>query len=53
MRLTKYQLIKIKVSQAGETVKFAADTDKLYESVSGMYVSLPKDASHCRSGNLP
>lgn len=46
MKLTKYQLIKIKVSAAGETVKFAADTDKLYERIDGLLVSLPKDDSH-------
>jgi hypothetical protein len=46
MKLTKYQLIKIKVGVAGETVKFTADTDKMYERIDGMFVSLPKDDSH-------
>jgi len=46
MKLTKYQLIKIKVNSAGESVKFTADTDKLYERIDGMFVSLPFDDSH-------
>jgi hypothetical protein len=46
MKLTKYQLIKIKVGAAGEAVKFAADTDKLYERVEGLSVSLPRDVLH-------
>jgi len=46
MKLTKYQLIKIKVGIAGETVKFSADTDKLYERIDAMFVSLPNDDSH-------
>lgn len=46
MKLSKYQLIKVKVNNAGESVKFSAETDKLYEKVQGIYVSLPKDESH-------
>lgn len=46
MKLTKYQIIKIKVDSAGQTVKFSAETDKLYQRVQGVYVSMPKDTSH-------
>lgn len=46
MKLTKYQLIRVKVNTPGETVKFSAETDKLYKQVQGIYVSLPKDDSH-------
>jgi len=43
MKNTKYQLIKAKVNVVGETVKLVADTDKQYERIAGLYVSLPKD----------
>lgn len=46
MKLTKYQIIKVKVDAPGQTVKFSAETDKLYQKVQGMYVSMPKDESH-------
>lgn len=46
MKLTKYQLIRAKVNNPGETVKFSAETDKLYQRVQGIYVSLPNDNSH-------
>ncbi|MBI4946681.1 MAG: hypothetical protein HY840_09800 [Bacteroidetes bacterium] len=46
MKLTKYQIIKVKVDSAGQSVKFSAETDKLYQKVQGIYVSLPKDTSH-------
>ncbi len=46
MKLTKYQIIKVKVDSAGQTVKFSAETDKLYQKVQGIYVSMPKDTSH-------
>ena len=46
MKLTKYQIIKVKVDAPGQTVKFSAETDKLYQKVQGMYVSIPKDESH-------
>jgi hypothetical protein len=46
MKLTKYQIIKVKVDNPGQTVKFSAETDKLYMKVKGIYVSMPKDTSH-------
>ncbi|HBG69660.1 MAG: hypothetical protein A2W93_12150 [Bacteroidetes bacterium GWF2_43_63] len=46
MKLTKYQMIKVKVETPGQTVRFSAATDKLYSKVEGIYVSLPKDESH-------
>ena len=46
MKLTKYQIIKVKVDNSGQTVKFSAETDKLYMKVKGIYASMPKDTSH-------
>jgi hypothetical protein len=46
MKLTRYQIIKVNVEAAGQTVKFSAETDKLYKRVQGIYVSMPKDESH-------
>lgn len=46
MKQTKYQMIKIKVEAAGDNMKFSADTDKLYDRIDGLFVSLPKDDSH-------
>jgi len=46
MKLTKYQMIKVKVETPGQTVKFSAETDKLYSRVDGIYVSMPNDNSH-------
>ncbi len=43
MQEIKYQLIKIPVSAANETVKFSADTDKMYRQITGLYISLPED----------
>ena len=41
----KYQLIKIVVPQANDSVKFDADTDKMYKRITGIHGSLPQDAS--------
>lgn len=49
MKLTRYQLIKVKVETPGQVVRFSAATDKLYSKVEGIYVSLPKDESHYSS----
>jgi len=46
MKLTKFQIIKVKVETKGQTVKFSAETDKLYQKIQGIYVSMPKDTSH-------
>jgi hypothetical protein len=46
MKLTKYQLIKVKVDTPEQIVKFSAETDKLFQKVQGIYVSMPKDESH-------
>ena len=46
MKLTKYQIIKVKVDNPGQSVKFSAETDKLFEKVQGIYVSTPRDESH-------
>ena len=41
----KYQLIKIPIPQANETVKFNADTDKMYKRITGIHGSVPKEAA--------
>ncbi|HCB61496.1 MAG: hypothetical protein A2W93_03540 [Bacteroidetes bacterium GWF2_43_63] len=46
MKLTKYQMIKVKVETPRQAVRFSAATDKLYSKVEGIYVSMPKDESH-------
>ena len=43
MQNIKYQLIKIVVNQAGESVKYNADTDKMFKRITGIYGSLPED----------
>lgn len=39
----KYQIIKIPVTQAGESVKFSADSDKLFKRITGLSASLPDE----------
>lgn len=39
----KYQIIKIPVTAAGESVKFSADTDKLFNMITGLSASLPDE----------
>jgi hypothetical protein len=41
----KYQLIKIVVDQANASVKFNADTDKMYKLITGIHGSVPKEAA--------
>ncbi len=41
MNEIKYQLLKIKVTDSGQSVKFSADTDKKYKSIQGVFASLP------------
>ena len=41
MRKVKFQLVKVVVSEAGEQVRFNAETDKLYDRVTGLYVFTP------------
>ena len=41
----KNQIIKILVEQAGDKIKFSADTDKMYKHITGLYVSLPEDGA--------
>jgi hypothetical protein len=40
MKNHKFQLIRIGVSQAGETVRFTGETDKSYERIRGIFVAL-------------
>jgi len=41
----KYQRIEILIPQASASVPFAIDTDKMYDEVTGISVSLPEDNS--------
>ncbi len=43
MHETKYQIIKIPISAAGESIKFSADMDKMYKRITGLFASLPED----------
>ncbi len=45
MEQIKYQIIKVKISKAGESVKFSADTNKLYKNLTGIFASLPFESS--------
>jgi len=38
----KYQLIKIEIPESEEKVRFSADTDRLYEQVTGIMISMPE-----------
>lgn len=44
MTETRYQLIKINVSERNERVRFSADTDKMYKRITGLYASVPDEA---------
>lgn len=39
----KYQIIKVKVSEKSQMIKFSADTDKKFKRVKGLFVSLPSN----------
>ena len=39
----KYQILKIKVNQAKDNIKFDLDTDKKYKRITGIFASLPED----------
>jgi len=43
MNQIKYQIIKVPVNEPGESVRFFADTDKLYKRISGLFASLPDE----------
>ncbi len=43
MEKVKYQIIKIRVAETGNTVKFEADTNKRYQFVDGLFFSLPEE----------
>jgi hypothetical protein len=43
MKEIKYQIIKVPISAAGESIKFSADTDKMYKRITGLFASLPED----------
>jgi len=39
----KFDIIKIPVSEANQSVKFSADSNKMYSWIEGLYMSLPED----------
>lgn len=39
----KYQILKIKVNQANDNIKFAIDTDKKYKRITGIFASLQEE----------
>ena len=43
MEKIKYQIIKIRVPESGSQVKFEADTNKRYQTVNGLFFSLPEE----------
>ena len=43
MKDHKYQQIRVRVTSSGESVRFSANTDKLFARVRGLFVSMPKD----------
>ena len=43
MQEIKYQIIKIPISAAGESIKFSADMDKMYKRITGLYGLLQED----------
>ena len=45
MRHIKYQSIRIQVAGAGTMINFSADTDKLYEKITGISLELPYEAN--------
>jgi len=46
---SKNQIIKIRVSSAGETVKVSANTNKLFEEVRGLFVNIADTKHHYKS----
>jgi hypothetical protein len=43
MKNNKFQHIRLRVSAAGETIRFNATCDKGYKNLKGIFVSLPQD----------
>jgi hypothetical protein len=43
MKEIKYKIIKIAIPESGSIVKFSSDTDKMYKTITGLFVSLPED----------
>ena len=43
MRSTKFQQIRIRISEAGQSVRHGAELDKNYKFLKGIYVSIPED----------
>jgi len=39
----KFDIIKIPVAEAGQSVKFSADANKMYRWIEGLYISIPED----------
>jgi len=49
MKTTRYQIIKVQIPSSGALVRFNAETDKLYDRVMGMHISLPSQEHHLGS----
>lgn len=43
MKNHKFQQIRIRINAPGDSVRFAAETDKLYAKVRGIFASIPSD----------
>lgn len=43
MKNHKFQQIRIRINAPGDSVRFAAETDKLYAKVRGVFASVPSD----------
>jgi len=50
MKSQKFQQIRVRVNAQGESVRFTANTDKLFRRVKGIHVSMPADALIGNSG---
>ncbi len=45
MTNNKYQIIKVKVSERNQNIRFSADTDKKYKRLTGLFASLPSNVA--------
>ncbi|MBU0487423.1 MAG: hypothetical protein KKA07_07665 [Bacteroidetes bacterium] len=39
----KYQIIKVPVIVSGESIRFSADTDKMFKKITGLFASVPDE----------
>lgn len=43
MKSTKFQQIRLRISEAGQSVRHGAELDKNYKHLKGIYVTIPED----------